>query len=213
MEFEKMSKDDYQKKIEEHRQSIGVENESSELRRSRRNATGKKKKKKNLLLPTLFAIFILLPASFLLYVQFIYVPDKEETTTEEARIEVETKPISNSNEKDEKDEEVTEQPAQTEKIEETKPEESTEVAQSTPAVAPAPVEKEEPKAPVQAEPKKEEKVEKPKTEAKTHIVKGNETLYRIAMNYYKNPDAVEKIKAANGLASNEIYEGQKLILP
>ncbi|MER2262164.1 MAG: LysM peptidoglycan-binding domain-containing protein [Psychrobacillus sp.] len=210
-----MSKDDYQKKIEEHRQSIGIENESSELRRSRRNATGKKKKKKNLLLPTLFAIFILLPASFLIYVQFFYEPEKEETA-EEARIEVETKPISNSNQSDEIEEEDTEQPAQTEKPEETnpvetKPEESKEVAQSTPVVAP--VEKEEPKAPAPVEPKKEEKVEKPKSESKTHIVKGNETLYRIAMNYYKNPDAVEKIKAANGLASNEIYEGQKLILP
>ena len=39
-----MSKDDYQKKIEEHRQSIGLENETTELRRSRKNATGKKKK-------------------------------------------------------------------------------------------------------------------------------------------------------------------------
>ena len=42
-----MNKDDYQKKIDEHRQSIGVEMKIQlNLRRSRRKSTGKKKKKK-----------------------------------------------------------------------------------------------------------------------------------------------------------------------
>ena len=49
--------------------------------------------------------------------------------------------------------------------------------------------------------------------SRTHIVKENETLYRIAVNYYKDGNAVEKIKSANGLSSNEISVGQKLVLP
>ncbi|MDX1807056.1 MAG: LysM peptidoglycan-binding domain-containing protein, partial [Paenisporosarcina sp.] len=58
----------------------------------------------------------------------------------------------------------------------------------------------------------EEPVEEPSS-GKTHVVQPGETLYRIAMNYYNSPDAVEKIKSANGLSSNSISTGQTLILP
>jgi len=47
----------------------------------------------------------------------------------------------------------------------------------------------------------------------THTVKSGETLYRIAMHYYKSQDGIEKIKAANGLTSNEINVGQTLNIP
>ena len=58
-----MNQDDYQKKIDEHRQSIGLDEEPTELRRSRRSNSTKKKKKKSkyALIPTLFAIFIFIP--------------------------------------------------------------------------------------------------------------------------------------------------------
>lgn len=210
-----MSKDDYQKKIDEHRQSIGVESEATELRRSRRNPPGKKKKKKNILIPSLFFIFILLPASVLIYVQFFYQPESEASTEDEGIIQVVTKPISNLNSSSEEEEEREEanETEENQTSEAEKPEDTTEVPQSTPAPpAVEPKEKEEAATPAPTQPKKET-VQEPKKDAKTHIVKGNETLYRIAMNYYNNPEAVEKIKAANGLASNEIYEGQKLILP
>lgn len=59
--------------------------------------------------------------------------------------------------------------------------------------------------------KKEEKVET--NETTYHTVKPNETLYRIAMNYYQSPDGVEKIKRENGLSSNEISSGQRLKIP
>ncbi|WP_432359096.1 LysM peptidoglycan-binding domain-containing protein [Sporosarcina sp. UB5] len=62
--------------------------------------------------------------------------------------------------------------------------------------------------------------EKPDTEDKsddmksrTHIVSANETLYRISMNYYGSDAGIEKIKKANGLSSNNIMAGQKLIIP
>ena len=58
-----------------------------------------------------------------------------------------------------------------------------------------------------------DKQEEEKKSQRTHIVQSNETLYRIAMNYYNDPNAVEKIKQANGLSSESIYVGQKLILP
>uniref|UniRef100_UPI000B0864C4 LysM peptidoglycan-binding domain-containing protein n=1 Tax=Sporosarcina koreensis TaxID=334735 RepID=UPI000B0864C4 len=86
------------------------------------------------------------------------------------------------------------------------------------SVHPPAVEKETPKkteAPKKTETPKVE--EKPKaennTKAKTHIVAPNETLYRISMNYYGSDAGIEKIKKANGLSSNNIMTGQKLIIP
>ncbi|MFJ8065164.1 LysM peptidoglycan-binding domain-containing protein [Psychrobacillus sp. NPDC096426] len=196
-----MNQDDYQKKIDEHRQSIGVEDEQVELRSRRRSNSGKKSKKKsrNVLIPTLFCIFILIPVCFFLYVQFIYTPEDTEEVQEGGIIQVETKTITNSpkeeeNETPEEDKEVEQAPVPEEpKVEETK------------------VEQPKTEQPKVEEPKKEQP--KQETPSKTHIVKENETLYRIAINYYNDPNAVEKIKSANGLSSNDISTGQKLILP
>ena len=49
----------------------------------------------------------------------------------------------------------------------------------------------------------------------THTVVGNQNLYRIAIQYYGNgsPENVNKIKAANGLTSNNISNGQHLVIP
>lgn len=201
-----MNQDDYQKKIDEHRQSIGVEDDQVELRSRRRSHSGKKakKKSKNVLIPTLFFIFILIPVCTFLYVQFIYTPKDVEEVQESGIIQVETKNITNSPKEEENEAQVAEkeeeQPPATEqpKVEEPKVEQP---------------KKEEPKV---EQPKVEQpKVEQPKqeTSSKTHIVKENETLYRIAINYYNDPNAVEKIKSANGLSSNAIAAGQKLILP
>ncbi|MDS8877086.1 LysM peptidoglycan-binding domain-containing protein, partial [Streptococcus pneumoniae] len=69
----------------------------------------------------------------------------------------------------------------------------------------------------QAEEKeKEEQQETPTAGGKTVTVQSSETLYRIAVNNYGASGAaaaVEKIKQANGLASNDISPGQTLILP
>lgn len=196
-----MSQDDYQKKIDEHRQSIGVEDDQVELRSRRRSHSGKKakKKSKNVLIPTLFFIFILIPVCIFLYVQFIYTPKEVEEVQESGIIQVETKTITNSPKEEENK-------AQEEDIE----------AEQPPATEEPKVEEPKVEQPKKEEPKVEEpKVEQPKQEtpSKTHIVKENETLYRIAINYYNDPTAVEKIKSANGLSSNAIAAGQKLILP
>lgn len=76
--------------------------------------------------------------------------------------------------------------------------------------------KPQPKPEAKPEKKPETKPEsKPVTnpQSATHIVSANETLYRISMNYYGSDTGVEKIKKANGLSSNDIMAGQKLIIP
>lgn len=54
-----------------------------------------------------------------------------------------------------------------------------------------------------------------KTEGKVvyHTVKPKETIFRIAMTYYKSQSGIEKIKQANNLPSNEIQTGQVLKIP
>ncbi|TQR21084.1 LysM peptidoglycan-binding domain-containing protein [Psychrobacillus vulpis] len=208
-----MNNDDYQKKIDEHRQSIGHEDDQVESRRSRRATYSKKpkKKSKNLLLPSLFFVFILIPVCILIYVKFFYVPEVEnEEVSSKGVIHVETKPISNVGNKEDNEESEDKEDSSSEK---------TETETNTETTAPKTEEndetnveepKQEQKEEVKTEPKEEIKAE---NQSKTHIVRENETLYRIAMNYYNNPDAVEKIKAANGLSSNNISAGQQLILP
>jgi LysM repeat protein len=54
-----------------------------------------------------------------------------------------------------------------------------------------------------------------KKEAKVvyHTVKPKETIFRIAMSYYKSQSGIEIIKQANNLPSNEIRTGQVLKIP
>ncbi|CAM3440389.1 hypothetical protein GCM10009865_16040 [Aeromicrobium ponti] len=63
-----------------------------------------------------------------------------------------------------------------------------------------------------AEPKKQEE---PKIEGKIvyHTVKPKETIFRIAMTYYKSQAGIDIIKKANNLQSNEIKTGQVLQIP
>ena len=46
-----------------------------------------------------------------------------------------------------------------------------------------------------------------------HTVKPGETLFRIAMNYYKSQDGIEIIRKANGIKENEIKVGETLKIP
>jgi len=74
----------------------------------------------------------------------------------------------------------------------------------------------EQKTQAQAEQETEAEQETPTAGGKTIVVQSSETLYRIAVNNYGASGAaaaVEKIKQANGLGSNNISPGQTLILP
>lgn len=57
-----------------------------------------------------------------------------------------------------------------------------------------------------------EKAEK-KPDPKIHVVAPKETFYSISVKYYNTGKGADKIKAANGITSNEIYIGQSLIIP
>ncbi|HSO59174.1 MAG TPA: LysM domain-containing protein [Paenisporosarcina sp.] len=208
-----MNNDDYQNKIEEYRKPIQTNGEETKpnTRTSRRSSTPslkKTKQKRNLLLPILFFFFILIPVSFLIYVFAFYQPNANETTVyDNSEVQYEQNDEDTTTETDGEN---------TESEENTDTETPVEPAEQ-PVVEETPVE-EEPveEAPVEEQPV-EEPIEEP-TEAepangKTHVVQPGETLYRIAMNYYNSPNAVEQIKAANGLSSNEISSGQTLILP
>jgi LysM repeat protein len=46
-----------------------------------------------------------------------------------------------------------------------------------------------------------------------HVVKPQETVFRIAMNYYKSQDGIELIKEWNNLKDNNIEVGQELKIP
>ncbi|GKV67927.1 hypothetical protein NCCP2716_04250 [Sporosarcina sp. NCCP-2716] len=77
---------------------------------------------------------------------------------------------------------------------------------------PKPEAKPNPKPDPKPQPKPETKPD-PAPAGKTHVVGPSETLYRISVNYYGSGNYVDKIKAANGLSSNSISVGQKLIIP
>ena len=208
-----MNNDDYQNKIEEYRKPIQINGEESKpnTRTSRRSSTPppkKTKQRRNLLLPILFFFFILIPVSFLIYVFAFYQPKANETTVyDNSEVQYEQNDEDTTTETDgentatDSDENTdTETP-----VESAEPEKQPEVEET-------PVEEE----PVEEAPEEQpidEPIEAEPSSGKTHVVQPGETLYRIAMKYYNSPDAVEQIKAANGLSSNEISSGQTLVLP
>ena len=216
-----MDKQNYRESLEKDRQEISVNSSTGLTRRAQRHTLNQKsKKRKNILLPALFFIFILIPVTILIYVAFLYEPDDTlKSAAGENEVSVETNSPSNESplvpaeEKEEPAEE--EQPAKEETQETAVPEESEKEVQAeepeTEAIA------EEQEQPV--EQPVEEPAEQPEAQQqsqKTVTVQENETLYRIAVNNYGASGAgaaVEKIKQANGLSSNEISVGQTLILP
>ncbi|MGI2327084.1 LysM peptidoglycan-binding domain-containing protein [Planococcus sp. YIM B11945] len=249
-----MANQNYRESIEKDRQEIAVPGSESLSRRTqRKGATHKPKKKKNVLLPSLFFIFILLPVMVLVYVAFFFEPDDTLTTNAvENEVSFETNPQPESplvpvdTEEQEKKEaekaaakKVAAEKAEADKAKEeaakakeeaakakeeqdaAKVQQDQQAAAEKAAAEKAAAEKQKAAAKAKpTEPKKQPKEEtKPETGApaqKSVVVKSNETLYRIAVNNYgasQAAAAVEKIKQANGLASNEISVGQTLILP
>jgi len=202
-----MNKDDYQYKIEEHRKPIELTNEEkTNTRKSRRSTTPVSKKtskqKQNYLLPILFFFFILIPVSFLIYVFAFYQPNANETTVfDNSQVQYEQNEKKDDMTTEPEEEETDSTPVEDEQNE-------TEVIEETADID----EHAEDGQPTEDKPI-EEVPEEETVGEKTHVVQPGETLYRIAMNYYNSPDAVERIKSANGLTSNSISTGQTLILP
>jgi colicin import membrane protein len=236
-----MAKEDYREKIEEDRQEIEMEGFQSRASRSKQK--GKKRKNPLISTLLVIFIFIpsmvLLYVNFLYEPDSpvetveqsneVVQVEKNDTTAKAAEVE------DDEEEKDEKDtssgkeEDISEEKqkelaaaqeaaaaeAAKKEAEQKAKEEAAKKAAEQKAKEEAAKKAAEQKAREEAarkaaEQKAKEEAAKPK---RTHTVKSNETLYRIAMNYYNDPSAVEKIKRANGMASESIHVGQTLILP
>lgn len=215
-----MSNGDYREKIEEHRQSIELEDQqNSRMSRSRQKVKKKKKNRKNPLLNILLFVLLGIPFALLIYVSFFYTPaDTNIAEVEEngSIVEVQKNNTVSASNKE------TDEP----KIEQTDADSTTvsnEQAKEKEAAAAKKAEEEAKKA-QQAEQAKleKEKLAKQQEEQKqkeqqsggtTHTVQPNENLFRIALKYYNDASGVDKIMAANDLSSNSISVGQTLIIP
>ena len=223
-----MSNEDYREKIEEHRQSIELEEQQSS-RMSRSRQVGKKKKKKNRKNPLLnILLFILLgiPFSLLIYVSFFYHPEAIETaemTENVSMVEVQTNNTLSSSGKQKvepKIEETNNDSTEVNKVSTDNAEEEAKKAEIEAAkkAEQAKLEEQE-KLAKQEEEKKQQEEQKQKEQeqqlasSKTHTVQANENLFRIALKYYNDASGVDKIRAANNLPSNSISVGQTLIIP
>ncbi|MEK3934768.1 LysM peptidoglycan-binding domain-containing protein [Sporosarcina sp. FSL W7-1349] len=220
-----MDKDDFKAEFEEHRKEISLEEEDDsgrlpsrvELHRTKRNP---KRKSNHLLLNVILGLFTLIPVGILVYVisDFYSPDDKTSAQVEDSGVRIE---IDNSEpqskdaaaEKSDPDEQTLAEKTGSTSNEPAKPVE----AVKEPASTPQPETKPTPPKPEQPaeKPKADPKPEQPQSTGKTHVVAASETLYRIAVNYYgSGSDAnLEKIRRANGLSSNNIQVGQKLIIP
>lgn len=198
-----MANNDYQKKLEEHRKPI--EEPETLSRRSRHVKKTKKKssgKPRNWFLPTLFTIGIVLPVILFVYAYFFYDPAANERPDNQQVVQLDVKPVTPVEQEDQEEEEPVEEPAE-EQVEPTDSQDQSGEEQAEEQSEEQPVIEEE----------EEEPAEEPVQPQRTHTVQSSETLYRIAMNYYNDPTAVDRIKQANNLTSNEISVGQVLVLP
>lgn len=137
--------------------------------------------------------------------------DKEQKAAEEAKQKAKAEAVQ----KAEAEKKEAEQKAQAE-AEKKAAEEAEQKAQAEAERKAA--EEAEQKAQAEAERRAAEEAEKKaEAEAETtyiyHTVAANETLYRIAMNYYNSKSGVNIIKQANQLASDNVMVGQVLKIP
>ncbi|MCM3742997.1 LysM peptidoglycan-binding domain-containing protein [Sporosarcina luteola] len=232
-----MKNNDYKVEFEEHRKEIGIERTDdvvlpSRVDRHKRRRKGKKTSRYTTI-NLILGIFTFIPILIFVYViyNFYFGSDSGSAKVESFQTPVEygtnnSSPVKGDGfgsvvvdpKEEKKDEEQTSGDA--DKATSTVPKQESE--KPPVSVNPPAVEKETPKQPetskqpvtpkVEEKPKTEKKPEE-NTKARTHTVAANETLYRISMKYYGSDTGIDKIKKANGLSSNEIMVGQKLIIP
>ncbi|WP_153720291.1 LysM peptidoglycan-binding domain-containing protein [Sporosarcina cascadiensis] len=218
-----MKKNQYEEDFEQQRKEIIVE-ESKEIPSRTEVHQSKKKEKKNRtkLINIILAVFTLIPIVILIYVlSDLYSPSvPNQVPVEKAKVSISS---NTAVKEDEPKADDTKKPAVV--VNPEKPVEQQKKPAEKPADPPKkepvqkqpaqkPVQKPEPKPEPKPKPKPVEKpVQKPVQSAKSHVVKSNETLYRISVNYYGDGSHVQKIQQANGLSSNEIHVGQTLVLP
>lgn len=204
-----MKKDNYKSEFEEHRQEIKLEGENeTPERRSRvelhRKARKPKRQSRNMIINIILVLFTLIPVVILVYVVFTWNTPAESKNTvvdnEVIKFETIDKKTTETADKD------SVAKPDSEPLPEPKPDPKPEV-EPEPVPTPDPTPKPDPK------PEPTPNPTPPPTGPKTHVVGTGENLYRISLKYYNSGDGVNKIMAANGMRSNEIVVGQKLIIP
>ncbi len=207
---------DYLDEFEVHRQEVELD-EVSKRRTRTRSSRKQNNAPKSPLMKILVVIFIFIPLTLLGYVWFFYEPEIEtaapEIDSSIVHIEKNNTPAASPVVEEDKDEEEIKQNEEqdssntsTNEIE-VKEEEEQAIEQATQEAEQLLKEQQQ---------KEEEKANEQSSNAssaKTHVVQTNDTLYSIAMKYYKDPTKVEAIKKANNLSSDSIPLGKELILP
>ncbi|TMU86720.1 LysM peptidoglycan-binding domain-containing protein [Bacillus sp. BHET2] len=219
-----MSKDPYRdqaaklkKKIERVKEEVPVRKREplpprSELHREKQKKN--KWKMKYPLISMLLLFFILLPLTvFSIYSYFDHRNGPLIVLSDDVDDVVEVRYDHSESEESEEmadSKEEEEPPSNTQKEEERKEPVSNNNGKNQQAPANPPVKEEEV---VKEEPKQEKEKEQPNYKIVSHTVKPQETLYRIAMNYYHSPSGVDRIKEWNKIQDNEIQTGQVLEIP
>jgi cytoskeletal protein RodZ len=210
---------------------------SSLPKRSKVHQNKKKKSKVKIKLPMiqlLALFFILLPIGFYsLYTYFQDRPlpvtksdqvvlkeeDKDSIPTTATAEDIKEKESEKAEAEKEKEEAEAKAKAQQEAKEKAKAqqeaEEKAKVQREAEAKAKAQQEAEEKAKKAAAEKKNVQAAKSDKEEYKVvlHTVQGEETLFRISMNYYKSQEGIALIREWNGLNGNEISRGQVLKIP
>ncbi len=236
-----MKNNDYKIEFEEHRKEIDVlerMNGGKLPSRAERHSKGRKKASSHTVINVILGVFTFIPIMIFVYViyNFYFGTDSSSASVGDSnvRLEIDTNTpnyqdptdkavgvADDDNKEDDKEDKknVTgnnnsgQGTVQEKNNNDSK---STQVDQKTePKKIDQKAEKEPSKESIKEPVKKQEekKPDPPKNTGKTHIVRQNETLYRISVNYYGSDKGIDKIKQANGLTSNEIRVGQKLIIP
>lgn len=219
-----MNNDDYKTDFEEHRKEIGLEDghEVSKLpSRSELHRKGRKPKKKSshTMINVILGLFTLIPVLILVYIISDFYTPGDRTSAKGGDtgtlFEMNSKkPVENTAVADKDDEKKATSKEDEKSVGKNDAEEKVEEKPVSKPVVNEPTPEKKPEVKVEPTPeKKPEAKPESKPVSKTHTVGGNENLYRISLKYYGNGEGVEKIKSANGLSSNEIAVGQKLVIP
>ena len=218
-----MSKEkDYLDKIEVHRQEVELD-EVSRRRTRTRSSRKQNKAQKSPIMKTLVVIFIFIPLGLLGYVWLFYEPEVEKATpaTDNSIVHIEKNntPAASSNmeEKDEDEKDKNNEGQDSSNNSSNGSSNEVEVnEEEEQAIAKAAAEAENKLKEQQQQQKEDEEANEQSSNTsngKTHVVGANDTLFSIAMKYYKDPTKVDAIKKANNLSTDSIPLGKALILP
>ena len=237
-----MNNDDYRAEFEEHKKKIELDDKSEIGTRAELHKKKRKPKKQSRLsmINITLGLFTLIPIIIIVFV-FLNIysskagsspieqdsPVKYETSGKSekdgnlllAEKEEKEKEKKEQEEKEKKELEEQEKKEKKEREEQKKKEQEEqkrieqEEKKKNELAEKEKIEQEERRKKELAEKEKAEQKPEPKPESRVHVVAQQDTIYSISVTYFGSGAGVDKIKQANGITSNDIFIGQKLIIP